>query len=84
MTPAQAIVAGTKNGAIASRRLSDFGTIEAGKLADLVILEANPLADIHNIRKVRSVMIGGRLVDPAQLPEKPVLSRKTAPGSSSR
>lgn len=76
MTPAQAIVAGTKNGAIASRKLSELGTIEPGKLADLVILDANPLADIHNIRKVHSVMTGGRLVDPAQLPEKPVLSRK--------
>jgi imidazolonepropionase-like amidohydrolase/cyclophilin family peptidyl-prolyl cis-trans isomerase len=79
MTPAQAITAGTKNGAVACRRLDDFGTLEKGKLADLVILDADPLADIHNIRKVRSVMIAGRLVDPATLPEHPVLSKRQAP-----
>jgi homoserine O-acetyltransferase len=78
MTPAHAIVAGTKNGAIACRKLNDFGTIEKGKLADLVILDADPLADIHNIRKVRSVMKGGRVIDLARLPEKRVLSPPTA------
>ena len=46
MTPSQAIVAATRNGAIASRRLADFGTIEPGKIADLVVLAADPLADI--------------------------------------
>ncbi|MBZ5617995.1 MAG: amidohydrolase family protein [Acidobacteriia bacterium] len=74
MSPAQAIVAGTKNGAIACRMQNDLGTLEKGKLADLVILDADPLADIHNIRKVRSVMKGGRPIDPARLPEKRVLS----------
>lgn len=78
MTPSQAIVAATKNGAIACRRLNEFGTLEAGKLADLVILDADPLADIHNIRKVRSVMKEGRLFDPAQLPQKRVLTRPPA------
>ena len=52
MTPSQAIVAATKNGAIASRGLKDFGTIELGKLADLLVLDADPLADIHNIRNI--------------------------------
>jgi len=74
MTPAQAIVAGTKNGAIACRKLNEFGTLEKGKLADLVILDADPLADIHNIRKVRSVMKEGQVVDVTRLPEKRVLS----------
>ena len=46
MTPSQAIVAATRNGAIAARGLNDFGTLEPGKLADLVILTADPLADI--------------------------------------
>ena len=35
MTPAQAIVAATRNGAVASKGLAEFGTIEAGKRADL-------------------------------------------------
>ena len=76
MTPAQAIVAGTKNGATACRKLNEFGTLEKGKQADLVILTADPLVDIHNIRKIRAVMKGGMLVNPADLPQKPVLSIK--------
>jgi imidazolonepropionase-like amidohydrolase len=79
MTPIQAITAGTKNGAIACRRLNDLGTLENGKIADLVILDADPLADIHNIRKVRSVMQGGKVVDLAKLPENRVLSTKPPP-----
>lgn len=78
MTPAQAIVAATKNGAIAFRKLDQFGTIEAGKLADLLILEADPLADIHNIRKLHAVMKEGKFIDTARLPEKRVLSRAAA------
>lgn len=74
MTPAQAIVAGTKHGAIAARGLKDFGTLEAGKFADLVILTADPLADIHNIQKVASVMKDGKIADRAKLPETRVLS----------
>jgi imidazolonepropionase-like amidohydrolase len=76
MTPMQAITAGTRNGAIAARRLNDLGTLEKGKIADLVILDADPLADIKNIRKVRSVMQGGKVVDLAKLPENRVLSTK--------
>jgi imidazolonepropionase-like amidohydrolase len=73
MTPAQAIVAGTKNGAAACRGSKDFGTLEVGKLADLVLLDANPLADIKNIRKQRMVMKEGRIVDGDKLPLTPVL-----------
>ena len=75
MTPAEALAAGTRNGALACRKSGEFGVIEEGKLADLVLLDADPLADIHNLRKVRSVIIAGRLVDPAKLPERPVLSQ---------
>jgi imidazolonepropionase-like amidohydrolase len=69
MTPSQAITAGTKNGALACKRATDFGTIEAGKLADLVLLDADPLADIHNIRKVRAVFKEGRQIEIEKLPE---------------
>jgi imidazolonepropionase-like amidohydrolase len=81
MTPAQAIVAATRNGAVASRGVNDFGTIEAGKLADLVVLSADPLADIHNLRKVAAVYKDGRAVDRARLPETRVLSIAPQPGT---
>jgi imidazolonepropionase-like amidohydrolase len=74
MTPAQAITAATRNGALACRKLNEYGTIEVGKLADILILEADPLADIHNIRRLKSVMKEGRMIDLARLPEKRVLS----------
>jgi imidazolonepropionase-like amidohydrolase len=74
MSPSQAIVAATRNGAVAARGLKDFGTIEAGKLADLVLLTADPLADIGNLRKVASVIKDGRAVDRAHLPASRVLS----------
>jgi imidazolonepropionase-like amidohydrolase len=74
MTPAQAITAATRNGALACRKLDEYGTIEAGKVADILILEADPLADIRNIRRLKSVMKEGRMIDLARLPEKPVLS----------
>jgi len=75
MTPSQAIVAATKNGALASRGLKEFGTIDAGKRADLVLLDADPLADIHNIRKAGTVIKNGRVIDRDALPQKRVLSR---------
>ena len=75
MTPAQAIVAGTRNGAIAAKGLSEFGTIETGKHADLLILDANPLSDISNLRKLSVVMRDGKIVDRDRLPAARVLSR---------
>ncbi|MES2290831.1 MAG: amidohydrolase family protein [Pseudomonadota bacterium] len=69
MTPMQAIVAATQNGAASAGRSKDLGTIEAGKIADLVLLDADPLADIGNIEKVNAVIAQGRLVDRAKLPE---------------
>jgi imidazolonepropionase-like amidohydrolase len=75
MTPAQALVAATKNGAIASRGLAEFGTLEAGKRADLLVLDASPLADITNIRKVSVLIRDGRVIDRDKLPAQRVLSR---------
>ena len=77
MTPAQAIVAATKNGAIASRGLERFGTLEAGKLADVLMLDADPLADISSIRKLALVMKEGAIIDTEALPTNPVWYGKT-------
>jgi imidazolonepropionase-like amidohydrolase len=75
MTPSQAIVSGTRNGAIACRGLQDFGTLEKGKRADLLLLDADPLENISNIRKLSVVMKGGAIVATDKLPEKPVYYR---------
>ena len=75
MTPMQALVAATKHGAMASKALADYGTIEAGKFADLLLLAASPLDDIHNIRKLDLVMKEGAVVDWGALPTKPIYSR---------
>jgi imidazolonepropionase-like amidohydrolase len=83
MSPAQALVAATRNGAIASRGLSEFGTIEVGKRADLVLLDADPLADISNIRRIGTVIREGAVIDRERLPELRVLSRPAAATTSS-
>jgi imidazolonepropionase-like amidohydrolase len=79
MTPMQALVAATANGAAAALRSKDLGTIEKGKVADLILLTSDPLADIHNIQKIAAVIAQGRRVDLASLPEHPIFYGK--PGS---
>ncbi len=76
MTPMQAIVSATVNGAGAAFRARDLGSIEKGKVADLVLLEADPLADIHNIEKVSAVVARGKMVDLGSLPEHPIFFTK--------
>ena len=67
MTPAQAIVSATKNGAIACKGLNDFGTIETGKIADLLVLDADPTQDIRNARRISRIYLRGTEVDRAAL-----------------
>jgi imidazolonepropionase-like amidohydrolase len=64
MTPAQVIVASTRNAA-ELMRISDLGTIAAGKSADFLVLDANPLDDIRNTRKINAVYLRGVPVDRA-------------------
>jgi imidazolonepropionase len=46
MTPAEARVAATINGAYAMRRGAEVGSLEEGKSADLIILNASDYRDI--------------------------------------
>ncbi len=59
MTPMQAIVAGTLNGAKLLGWDARLGTLSAGKLADVVSVPGDPLADITAMERVNFVMKGG-------------------------
>ena len=65
MTPAQVIVAATRNSA-EFLRLADTGTLQAGKSADFIVLDANPLDDIAHTRRISAVILRGAAVDRSQ------------------
>jgi imidazolonepropionase-like amidohydrolase len=58
LTPAQAIVAGTRTSA-EILGLDRLGTIAPGKSADFLVLDANPLDAIGNTRKIATVYLQG-------------------------
>jgi imidazolonepropionase-like amidohydrolase len=67
MTPAQVIVAATRNGAELLGLVRETGSVEVGKYADFVVLEANPLENITNTRRISGVYRKGVAVDRAGL-----------------
>ncbi len=65
MSAGQAIVAATKNAAVALEAEDRLGTLEPGKLADLLIVDGDPLADVRvlqDLARIRLVMKGGAVV----------------------
>ena len=67
LSPMQALQAATKNPADFLGKSETQGTIEAGKNADLLLLDSDPLEDIRNTRRIRAVILGGRLLDRSTL-----------------
>ena len=67
LTPGEILVAATRNAAMVFAADPPFGTVEPGKLADMLILEADPLADVAHMRRIHRVVLGGRVLDPAQI-----------------
>ena len=61
LTPAAALRAATLGPAEFLGATDSLGTVAAGKVADLVLLDADPLADIGNTRRIRAVVLRGRL-----------------------
>jgi imidazolonepropionase-like amidohydrolase len=69
LTPMQALQAATKLPAEFLSKQQTQGTVEQGKIADLLLLDANPLDDIHNTKKIRAVILRGKLLDRSVLDE---------------
>jgi imidazolonepropionase-like amidohydrolase len=69
MTPAQVVVAATRNGADFLRL--NAGTVAQGKSADFIVLDANPLEDIRNTRRINAVYLRGTAVDRSTAPATP-------------
>jgi imidazolonepropionase-like amidohydrolase len=61
LSPIDAIVSATINGAAALNMNATKGSISPGKDADLLILSRNPLKEINNIDSVEFVIKGGRI-----------------------
>jgi imidazolonepropionase-like amidohydrolase len=59
LSPLEAIVCTTRNGAEVCGVLGDTGTLEVGKMADVIAVEGDPLADIQALRKVRLLVKSG-------------------------
>ena len=63
LTPMDAILAGTKNGAEALHMLDQVGCVEPGKQADLLVVEGDPSGDIAALERVMAVYKAGEKVD---------------------
>jgi len=79
MTPLQAIMCCTKNGAIAMGEVGEVGTIEPGLRADVLVLDGDPLADIGVLgdhSRFRHLLLRGMPVDLSR----PWPERRPVPG----
>ncbi|MBI3079221.1 MAG: amidohydrolase family protein [Deltaproteobacteria bacterium] len=65
-TPMEAIMAATRNNAVAVNLEQDGGVLEPGRYADLLVVDGDPLGDIRVLQdraRLAVVMKGGRCVD---------------------
>jgi imidazolonepropionase-like amidohydrolase len=67
LSPGDALVAATRNGAVLVG-VDSIGVVAPGKVADLVILTRDPMADIRNSTAIERVMSRGRLWRPDSIP----------------
>jgi len=63
LTPAQAISTATINVAKTYFKDKEFGSIEAEKIADIIVVDGDPLNDIWTTQKVKTVILGGKIMD---------------------
>ncbi|WP_422861392.1 amidohydrolase family protein [Flagellimonas sp. W118] len=63
LSPKEALISSSKNGAEAIGIEKTHGTIEVGKVANLLLLNENPLINIRNVQKIDKILINGNVVD---------------------
>ncbi len=68
MTPAEAIVAATRDGAEIAKL--NTGLVAGGRSADFIVLDANPLESISNTRRINKVFLRGQEVPRAEMAAK--------------
>jgi imidazolonepropionase-like amidohydrolase len=67
LTPLEALRAATINPARYLGAADSRGAVRDGFVADLVVLEGDPVRDIEALRRIRAVIVGGRLYDRPRL-----------------
>jgi imidazolonepropionase-like amidohydrolase len=68
MTPAEAIIAATRDGAEIGK--FNTGLVAPGRNADFIVLDANPLENISNTRRINKVFLRGEEVPRVELAKK--------------
>jgi len=62
MSNMEVIVAATHTNSIVMQQQDKIGTLEAGKFADIIIVDGDPLTNLAEMRRVKHVIKGGKLV----------------------
>lgn len=63
LSPKEALISSSKNGAEAIGIEKTHGTIEKGKVANLLLLNENPLTNIRNVEKIDKILVDGKVMD---------------------
>jgi imidazolonepropionase-like amidohydrolase len=67
VTPAQIFRAATLSNAQAFKLDRELGTVQVGKRANLLLLRQDPTQTVEAYANIAKVILGGRLLDPAEL-----------------
>ena len=67
LPPSAALSAATSSAARVLGLEREIGMLAAGLRADIVLLDADPLQDIRNVRRIRTIIQDGRVIERAKL-----------------
>jgi imidazolonepropionase-like amidohydrolase len=73
LTNLEALTCGTKNGALGLKLAGETGEIAVGRLADIICVDGDPsqnVAILGEPGRIKHVMVGGRMMDISELPER--------------